>query len=113
MKCVYTFAQQEKKLRRKVNFVRRMPHNPHFRRDVEQTTPNKELEEIAGNDKAGSKTYNKFLERTRLLLPFIFGGVASCVAEIATFPIDTAKTRLQLQGQARDKRHSSTPYRGM
>jgi hypothetical protein len=33
------------------------------------------------------------------LLPFVYGGVASCVAEAATFPIDTAKTRLQLQGK--------------
>ena len=33
------------------------------------------------------------------LKPFVFGGLASCVAEAATFPIDTAKTRLQLQGQ--------------
>lgn len=32
------------------------------------------------------------------LKPFLFGGIASCVAEAATFPIDTAKTRLQLQG---------------
>lgn len=32
------------------------------------------------------------------LKPFFFGGIASCVAEAATFPIDTAKTRLQLQG---------------
>lgn len=47
------------------------------------------------------------------LRPFFFGGVASCVAEATTFPIDTAKTRLQLQGQTKDVRHSSTPYRGM
>ena len=32
------------------------------------------------------------------LKPFFFGGIASCVAETVTFPIDTAKTRLQLQG---------------
>ena len=32
------------------------------------------------------------------LKPFFFGGIASCVAEAVTFPIDTAKTRLQLQG---------------
>ena len=34
------------------------------------------------------------------LMPFVYGGVASCVAEAATFPIDTAKTRLQLQGES-------------
>ena len=33
------------------------------------------------------------------LKPFFFGGIASCVAETVTFPIDTAKTRLQLQGK--------------
>ena len=33
------------------------------------------------------------------LSPFLFGGIASCVAETITFPIDTAKTRLQLQGE--------------
>ncbi len=31
-------------------------------------------------------------------MPFVYGGLASCIAEAATFPIDTAKTRLQLQG---------------
>ena len=35
------------------------------------------------------------------LKPFFFGGIASCVAETVTFPIDTAKTRLQLQGRFR------------
>ncbi len=35
------------------------------------------------------------------LKPFVFGGVASCVAEASTFPIDTAKTRLQLQRGAK------------
>ena len=33
------------------------------------------------------------------LKPFFYGGIASCVAEAVTFPIDTAKTRLQLQGK--------------
>lgn len=47
------------------------------------------------------------------LKPFFYGGVAACVAEAATFPIDTAKTRLQLQGQVKDLRHQTTPYRGM
>ena len=95
-----------------------MPHNPHFRRDVEISTPanqstslNNDLVQIPTEGKP--KTRSKIVQKARFALPFVFGGVASCVAEAATFPIDTAKTRLQLQGQSRDKRHSSTPYRGM
>lgn len=65
--------------------------------------------------------------------PFIYGGLASCVAEfgmhvlyfsgkilnynlnelLGTFPIDTAKTRLQVQGQKLDKKHAQLKYRGM
>jgi len=46
--------------------------------------------------------------------PFVYGGLAACLAEFATFPIDTAKTRLQLQGQATDRRQvKRTQYRGM
>ena len=45
--------------------------------------------------------------------PFIFGGVASCVAEASTFPIDTAKTRLQLQGQRLSTSTTTVPYRGI
>ncbi|KAG5897212.1 hypothetical protein JTB14_022563 [Gonioctena quinquepunctata] len=45
--------------------------------------------------------------------PFIYGGVASCVAEFGTFPIDTTKTRLQVQGQKLDKKHSQLKYKGM
>ena len=44
----------------------------------------------------GASTYNEFSSTD--LKPFFFGGIASCVAEAVTFPIDTAKTRLQLQG---------------
>lgn len=47
------------------------------------------------------------------LKPFFFGGVASCAAEILTFPIDTAKTRLQLQGQTTDAHHSQNRYKGI
>lgn len=47
------------------------------------------------------------------LRPYLFGGVASCVAEIVTFPIDTTKTRLQLQGQVIDPRFTKLKYRGM
>ncbi|XP_044742707.1 mitochondrial uncoupling protein Bmcp [Chrysoperla carnea] len=45
--------------------------------------------------------------------PFIYGGLASIVAEFGTFPIDTAKTRLQVQGQKFDGRHTTLKYRGM
>eukprot|EP00095_Tigriopus_kingsejongensis_P009378 snap_masked-scaffold732_size105256-processed-gene-0.13 protein:Tk09378 transcript:snap_masked-scaffold732_size105256-processed-gene-0.13-mRNA-1 annotation:"hypothetical protein DAPPUDRAFT_316658" len=44
--------------------------------------------------------------------PFVFGGVASCMAEVITYPIDTAKTRLQLQGQTLDRRYLQRAYRG-
>ena len=95
----------------------RMPHIPHFRRDVElstssPTSSNTESDQTPSDMQSEQKN-SKLMQKTRLLLPFLFGGVASCVAEAATFPIDTAKTRLQLQGQAKDRRHSSTPYRGM
>ena len=95
-----------------------MPHNPHFRRDVETSIQTNPASSSASNDltELPSEKISKssdFAQKARLLLPFVYGGVASCVAEAATFPIDTAKTRLQLQGQSRDVRHSSTPYRGM
>ncbi|KAG7311894.1 hypothetical protein JYU34_002979 [Plutella xylostella] len=45
--------------------------------------------------------------------PFIYGGLASIVAEFGTFPIDTTKTRLQIQGQKVDPRHVELRYSGM
>ncbi|XP_066256972.1 mitochondrial uncoupling protein Bmcp [Euwallacea similis] len=45
--------------------------------------------------------------------PFVYGGLASCIAEFGTFPIDTTKTRLQIQGQKIDKKHSTLRYNGM
>lgn len=45
--------------------------------------------------------------------PFIYGGVSSCTAEFGTFPIDTTKTRLQIQGQKCDGRFSTVRYNGM
>lgn len=65
--------------------------------------------------------------------PFIYGGLASCVAEfgklifssdlldnvlcisiiLGTFPVDTSKTRLQIQGQKSDAKHAKLKYRGM
>ncbi|XP_059622763.1 mitochondrial uncoupling protein Bmcp [Phlebotomus argentipes] len=44
---------------------------------------------------------------------FISGGIASITAEFGTFPIDTAKTRLQIQGQKLDEQFSRVRYRGM
>ncbi|EDV96670.1 mitochondrial uncoupling protein Bmcp [Drosophila grimshawi] len=45
--------------------------------------------------------------------PFIYGGMASITAEFGTFPIDTTKTRLQIQGQKIDQTFSQLRYRGM
>ncbi|XP_049295604.1 mitochondrial uncoupling protein Bmcp [Anopheles funestus] len=45
--------------------------------------------------------------------PFVYGGMASIMAEFGTFPIDTTKTRLQIQGQKTDRSHSELRYRGM
>lgn len=45
--------------------------------------------------------------------PFIYGGLASIVAEFGTFPIDTTKTRLQIQGQKIDPRYVELRYKGM
>lgn len=45
--------------------------------------------------------------------PFIYGGIASIIAEFGTFPIDTAKTRLQVQGQRIDTKFSQLKYKGM
>lgn len=61
------------------------------------------------------------------LKPFINGGLASLTAELGnshniiiyspffkgTFPIDTAKTRLQIQGQVSDIACKEIRYRGM
>lgn len=45
--------------------------------------------------------------------PFVYGGLASITAEFGTFPIDTTKTRLQIQGQQIDAKHTELRYRGM
>ncbi|XP_058834298.1 mitochondrial uncoupling protein Bmcp [Topomyia yanbarensis] len=45
--------------------------------------------------------------------PFVYGGVASITAEFGTFPIDTTKTRLQIQGQIIDQSLTELKYRGM
>ncbi|XP_073836884.1 mitochondrial uncoupling protein Bmcp-like isoform X1 [Musca autumnalis] len=53
------------------------------------------------------------LSDKRDLRPFVYGGLASIIAEFGTFPIDTTKTRLQIQGQKHDKTFSQLRYRGM
>ncbi|ETE62058.1 Brain mitochondrial carrier protein 1, partial [Ophiophagus hannah] len=45
--------------------------------------------------------------------PFVYGGLASLVAEFGTFPVDLTKTRLQVQGQSIDSRFREIKYRGM
>lgn len=45
--------------------------------------------------------------------PFLYGGLGSMTAELVTFPIDTTKTRLQLQGQHIDVANKEIKYRGM
>ena len=40
-----------------------------------------------------------FTEFAPIFDKFLYGGIASVFAETITFPIDTAKTRLQLQGE--------------
>jgi len=45
--------------------------------------------------------------------PFVYGGVASITAEFGTFPIDTTKTRLQIQGQKYDQQFQRLRYNGM
>ncbi|KAK3095911.1 hypothetical protein FSP39_020685 [Pinctada imbricata] len=45
--------------------------------------------------------------------PFLYGGFASIAAEFGTFPIDTTKTRLQVQGQQFDVHLAQIKYRGM
>jgi len=46
------------------------------------------------------------------LHPYLWGGTAAMVAEASTFPIDTAKIRLQLQGSTGDSRFTRTKYSG-
>ncbi|XP_074015889.1 putative mitochondrial transporter UCP3 isoform X1 [Numenius arquata] len=45
---------------------------------------------------------------------FISAGTAACVADLCTFPLDTAKVRLQIQGEVRIPRSTGTAeYRGV
>ncbi|XP_054063532.1 mitochondrial uncoupling protein 3-like isoform X1 [Rissa tridactyla] len=45
---------------------------------------------------------------------FISAGTAACIADLCTFPLDTAKVRLQIQGEVRIPRSTSAvEYRGV
>ncbi|KAM6316983.1 putative mitochondrial transporter UCP3 [Aegotheles albertisi] len=47
-------------------------------------------------------------------IKFFSAGTAACIADLCTFPLDTAKVRLQLQGEVRIPRSSGTvEYRGV
>ncbi|XP_041316320.1 mitochondrial uncoupling protein 3-like isoform X2 [Pyrgilauda ruficollis] len=47
-------------------------------------------------------------------MKFVSAGMAGCVADLCTFPLDTAKVRLQIQGEVRIPRTiSSVQYRGV
>ncbi|NWT90367.1 UCP3 protein, partial [Lanius ludovicianus] len=47
-------------------------------------------------------------------MKFISAGMAGCIADLFTFPLDTAKVRLQIQGEVRIPRTiSSVEYRGV
>ena len=49
-------------------------------------------------------------EGVERLRPYLSGGLAAVVAEMATFPLDTAKTRQQLQGQVGAPGHLGTRW---
>ncbi|NXY83361.1 UCP3 protein, partial [Alcedo cyanopectus] len=45
---------------------------------------------------------------------FVSAGTAACIADLCTFPLDTAKVRLQIQGEVRIPRSTSAvEYRGV
>ncbi|NXY19324.1 UCP3 protein, partial [Atrichornis clamosus] len=47
-------------------------------------------------------------------MKFVSAGMAGCIADLCTFPLDTAKVRLQIQGEVRIPRTiSSVEYRGV
>ncbi|KAJ7426082.1 hypothetical protein WISP_19115 [Willisornis vidua] len=47
-------------------------------------------------------------------MKFVSAGMAGCIADLCTFPLDTAKVRLQIQGEAKIPRAiSSMEYRGV
>ncbi|XP_050188603.1 mitochondrial uncoupling protein 3 isoform X2 [Myiozetetes cayanensis] len=47
-------------------------------------------------------------------MKFVSAGMAGCIADLCTFPLDTAKVRLQIQGEVRIPRAiNSVEYRGV
>ena len=44
---------------------------------------------------------------------FIYGGLSAVAAEVVSFPLDTTKIRLQIQGQLADANLTDLKYRGM
>ncbi|XP_060548104.1 brain mitochondrial carrier protein 1 [Pantherophis guttatus] len=87
--------------------------------------PGKETRERAGWRSGRTKLHREVGEGARRLpsssaamsvlswKPFVYGGLASLVAEFGTFPVDLTKTRLQVQGQSIDSRFREIKYRGM
>ncbi|CAL1544427.1 unnamed protein product [Lymnaea stagnalis] len=67
-------------------------------------------QEISTETQTASTTFKHGMNDWR---PFIYGGLASITAECGTFPIDTTKTRLQIQGQVIDAQLRNLKYRGM
>jgi len=68
----------------------------------------------ASSAAASKRSFNRKNDLT--WRPFVYGGIASVTAECFTFPIDTSKTRLQIQGQASESATSlrnRVHYRGM
>lgn len=43
---------------------------------------------------------------------FVYGGASAVLAELVSFPFDTSKIRLQVQGQVTDESLTATKYRG-
>jgi len=43
---------------------------------------------------------------------FLYGGLSGVLAELISFPLDTSKIRLQVQGQVTDEAFSAIKYRG-
>eukprot|EP01135_Chromosphaera_perkinsii_P002443 Nk52_evm49s223 gene=Nk52_evmTU49s223 len=64
-----------------------------------------------GEEGGGSGAKKPIKQEGLTWRPFVFGGLASMTAEVFTFPIDTSKTRLQIQGQGGNL--AQLKYRGM
>jgi hypothetical protein len=45
----------------------------------------------------GNRSLQRIMESSSVFVGLAFGGIASCIAEGFTLPVDTIKTRLQLQ----------------